>query len=130
MTGLSVGDDISDEFLGKDVADLQTGVTFGANGITGTLKYITGWTAFSGDEAEQSGNYLVLKAELDGADLITAQLINGKSGRGVIELDDDGILVARITDKDRQMIQIVAYKDGMAQQKLYRLSGLTLEAAS
>ena len=47
MTGLTVNDTIADADMavtGKTVSDLQSGVKFGANAITGTLKYIENWT--------------------------------------------------------------------------------------
>lgn len=130
MTGLTVNDTITDTELSafnKGVSDLQTGVTFGANAIKGTLKHITGWTEFSSVAEEQNGNYLVFKSTLTDADKITVQLIGAKSTRGAQELDADGIAIFRITDKDAQMVQVVAYKDGKVQQKLYSLRGLTLQ---
>lgn len=127
MTGLTVSDTISDEFLGKHVADLQSGVKFSANEITGTLKYIEGWTEFSSLEAENTGYFLAFKSTLADADKITVQLIGAKTSRGAQELDEDGIAVFHITDKLSQMVQVVAYKDGMVQQKLYNLRGLTMQ---
>lgn len=130
MTGLTVNDTIADSELsvtGKTVSDLQSGVKFGANAITGTLKYIENWTWFDSDPAINTGNFIAFKATLSGADKITAQLIGGKVTHGPQELDSDGIGIFHITDKDSQLIQIVAYKDGMTCQKLYTLSGLTCE---
>lgn len=99
---------------------------FGANAIKGTLKYIENWTWFDSDPEINTGNFLVFKAALTGADKITAQLIGAKVNPGAIELDSDGIGIFRITDKANQMVQVVAYKDGLVQQKLYTLDGLTL----
>lgn len=130
MTGLTVNDTISDSDLsvtGKTVSDLQTGVKFGANAITGTLKYIENWTWFDVDPDINTGNFLVFKAALTGADKITAELINGKETHGPQELDSDGIGIFHITNKDTQMVQVVAYKDGLTQSKLYALDNLTLE---
>lgn len=45
--------------LGKNVSELispDTTIDF-TGAVTGTLKYITGWTAFSSESAEQNGNY-------------------------------------------------------------------------
>lgn len=64
---------------------------------------------------------------MTGADKITAELINGKVSHGPQELDSDGIGIFHITNKDAELVQVVAYKDGMTCQKLYSLSGLTLE---
>lgn len=130
MTGLTVNDTISDSDLsvtGKTVSDLQSDVKFGANAITGTLKYIENWTWFDSDPEINTGNFLVFKAALTGADKITAELINGKVSHGPQELDSDGIGIFHVTNKDTQMVQVVAYKGGLVQTKLYTLSGLICE---
>lgn len=131
MTGLTVNDTISDSDLsvtGKTVSDLQSDVKFGANAITGTLKYIENWTWFDSDPEINTGNFLVFKAALTGADKITAELINSKVTHGPQELDSDGIAIFHITNKDAEMVQVVAYKDGLTQSKLYSLDGLVLQA--
>lgn len=115
---------------GKTVSDLQSGVTFGANAIKGTLKYIENWTWFDSNPEINTGNFLVFKSALTGADKITAQLIGSKINPGPVVLDSDGIAIFRIADKDAQMIQVVAYKGGLTQSKLFDLSGLTLQGAS
>lgn len=118
--------------LGKSVADVQTGVTVKGNEITGTLKYVTGWTGFSGDPEEQDGNFLCLAFDSDlnlAADKITVELVNNKSGKGAQPLDNDKDAVFRITDKEVQYIEVRAYKDGEAFAQIYRLDGLTLESA-
>ena len=124
-----MNDTISDAFLGKHVADLQSGVKFSANGISGTLKYIENWTDFSSLETENTGYFLAFKSALANADKITVQLIGAKTTKGVQELDADGIAVFHITDPKSQMVQVVAYKDGKLQQKLYSLRGLTFQEA-
>lgn len=130
MTGLTVNDTIADSELsvtGKTVSDLQSGVKFGANAIKGTLKYVENWTWFDSDPTINTGNFLAFKAALTGADKITAELIGAKVNPGPIELDSDGIGIFHITNKDTQMVQVVAYKGGLTQTKLYTLSGLVCE---
>ena len=125
-----MNDTIADSDLsvtGKTVSDLQSGVKFGANAITGTLKYVENWTWFDSDPEINTGNFLVFKAALTGADKITAELIGAKVNPGPIELDSDGIGIFHITNKDTQMVQVVAYKGGLVQTKLYTLSGLICE---
>lgn len=112
------------DLLGKSVTDLQTGIEISADHkITGTLKKVTGWTAFSGDPAEQSGNYIAVKATAVEGAVITAQVIGGD--HGPVTLDEDGILIARIKNvgQDLQFKAITA--DGV-QTITYDLSGLTL----
>ena len=84
---------------------------------------MTGWTAFSGDPAEQSGNYIAVKATAVEGAVITAQVIGGD--HGPVTLDEDGILIARIknVNQDLQFKAITA--DGV-QTITYDLSGLTL----
>ena len=117
------------DLLGKTADDLQTGVEVGTEGITGTLKYVTGYTGFSGDVAEQSGNYLAIKVTaIDGA-TITVELINGTVGHPVT-LDEDGMIIIRITNKSTQSIQVVATKDNKSEVVNYTLTGLTLTPES
>lgn len=111
------------------MADLQSDVTVGATGISGTLKYVTGYTGFSGDESLQSGHYLALHFDTGETtvDSIKVQLINGDYGP--VTLDEDQINIFRIRDKDAQAVQVMAYKDGRVVSRIYDLSGLTLEPA-
>ena len=111
--------------LGKELSDLQSGVGVGSEPITGTLKYVTGYTGFSGDPAEQEGHYLALHIDTDAeADSIAVQLIGGDHGSA--ELDSDRTIILRIKNK-QEKIKIVAKKDGYPDTvKVYDLSGITL----
>lgn len=115
--------------LGKDVDDLQSGIGVGGSDITGTLKYVTGYTGFSEDVSEQSGNYIALHIETDAEGAtITAELSGDP--RGPVTLDNDGLLIARIKSKG-QKIKVVATKSGYPTvEKTFTLSGLVLETAS
>ena len=84
---------------------------------------MTGWTAFSGDPAEQSGNYIAVKATAVEGAVITAQVIGGD--HGPVTLDEDGILIARIKNNS-QKLQFRATTDGGIQTITYDLKGLTL----
>lgn len=124
----TVGLSGSVDLLGKTADDLQTGVEVGNGAITGTLKYVTGYTGFSGDVEEQSGNYLALKVTAVEGATITVELINGTVGHPVT-LDEDGMIVIRITNKSTQSVQVVATKDSKSEVFNFSLSGLTLNAA-
>lgn len=115
--------------LGKELTDLQSGVGVGGSDITGTLKYVTGYTGFSGDPAEQQGNYLVLHIDTDAADsTIQVELLGGT--HGPVTLDSDRTIILRIKNKS-QRIKITATKDGYPTvTKTYSIAGLTLETAS
>ena len=125
---MSLSSDIDNEtsLLGKYVTDLQEDVEIAGGVITGTLHYVTEYTGFSGDPAEQEGNYLAVVCEASEGDTITAELIGGQ--HGPVTLDPDGILIARITDPATQKLRFTATGvDGTTETKEYSLSGLTLE---
>ena len=125
---MSLSSDIDDEtsLLGKYVTDLQEDVEIAGGVITGALHYVTEYTGFSGDPAEQEGNYLAVVCEASEGDTITAELIGGQ--HGPVTLDPDGILIARITDPATQKLRFTATgTDGTTETKEYSLSGLTLE---
>lgn len=119
----------SENLLGKQVDDLQSDITIGPDSISGTLKYVTGYTGFSSATAEQSGNYLALHCDgIPSADEVTVELVGGTLGHPV-QLDSDRIIVVRITDVNNQYIVITATKDGTTLSKTLYLTGLTLETA-
>lgn len=110
--------------LGKTVSDLQSNISVSRNAITGTLKYVTGYTGFSGVTEEQSGNYLVLHCASDDADSITVEVVGGD--HGPVTLDADGIIILRIKNTS-QKVRVTSTKDGATNVKTYSLAGLTLE---
>lgn len=97
--------------------------------IGGTLKYVTGYTGFSGDPAEQSGNYLALNIDTQVRDAtIKVQLIGGDHGE--VTLDKDRIIILRIKNT-HQKVKITVTADGYETvTKTYDLTGLRLESAS
>lgn len=97
--------------------------------ITGTLKYVTGYTGFSGNVDEQEGNYLALKMEATEGATTTVLLTNGTVNRPVT-LDSDMNIVLRITNPAKQKVIVTTTKDGVEVSKKYSLSSLKLEAAS
>lgn len=85
---------------------------------------MTGYTGFSGDSAEQTGNYLALHAEAEGADSITVELIGGD--HGPVTLDEDGLMVLRIKNNS-ELVKITAYKGTEAVYKLFAIRDLELK---
>ena len=75
------------DLLGKKASDLQRDIVIDDGKVTGTLKYVTGFTGFSGAVEEQSGYYIVLHFEHDDADTIKV---------GGVTLDSDGLHIIRI----------------------------------
>lgn len=132
MNSLSVEADTSTgtTLLGKAASDLQTDIAIDDDyKVTGTLKYVDDYTGFSGDPAEQVGNFIALDFSADDGCTIEVELTNG-AHPGWKALDDDGILVCRITDKDEQKINVRAYnpETETTSEITLDLSGLTLAA--
>ena len=94
--------------------------------IAGTLKYVDDYSSAFGPGLD-SGNYLALKFESDPGAEITVEIKGGTSGP--VTLDDDGIWVGRIADKDSQTIEVVASKDGSTTTKEFDLTELDCETA-
>lgn len=114
--------------LNKAVTAIQSNVVIKNNEITGTLKYVTGWTEFSSKTELQSGNFLALAFDADPtADKITVELVNSTDTNGPVTLDSDKDIVVRVSDKDIQYIEVKAYKDGEVTSQIYKLDGLVLE---
>lgn len=121
----AITDSDNADLFGKSASDLQTGITVGKRGITGTLKYVSDYSAAFGSGAEGSGNYIALHIECDveGA-TITAKVTNPTT------LDESGDVVLRIADKDTQTITVVASKEGYnTVTKVFSLKGLTCLSA-
>lgn len=129
MTGLSVDADVDgqEDLFGYTVDDLQSDIEIDDFAIAGTVKYIDDYSSAYGS-GEDSGNYLVLHAEVPDVEgvTITAELVGGVHGPQT--LDSDGIIITRVTDKYSQKVQFVASKEGYESvTKTYSLRGLTLK---
>lgn len=122
------GEDPSETILGKSVADLQTNVIVNDGFITGTLKYVSDYTGYSGDTEEQKGNFLALKLSDTTGATSTCELINGPLGRP-ITFDSDRQVVVRVTNKATQKIRITSTLNGETVSKTYSLSSLKLVSA-
>jgi spore germination protein GerM len=127
LSGLIADSDIdpTTDLFGKTVTDFQSDIEIEDTSVSGILNYIDDYSSagYTGEEA--SGNYLVLHFEVPDVDDVEIQTtINGRTKT----LDEDGILIAHIADKDSQTITVVASKEGYASvTKVYDLSGLICE---
>lgn len=115
----------TETLFGKLVSDLQENIAIANNAITGTLKYVTGYTEFSGKVEEQSGNYLAIKVDAVAGATITVELINGTVGHPVT-LDSDGMIVLKIADTTTQSIEVVATKGNVSETQSFAISDLVL----
>ena len=95
--------------------------------MSGTLNFIADYSeaGYTGDE--ESGNFLVLIAEVPDVSGVTIQVTNEAPGlTRVSTLDDDGILITRVADKSSQTLTFVASKAGQPSfTKVITLTGLT-----
>ena len=103
LAAYTIDADIEDsvDLLGKKASDLQEGVFIVDGKVFGTLKYVTGYTGFSGRADEQNGYYLALHYECEGADSIK---VNG------VTLDEDGLHIL-IMKKRGGNIKVEIIKD-------------------
>lgn len=116
------------DLLGKVVGDLQENVVVGTDKITGTSKYVTGYTGFSGKKAEQKGNYLALHFGVPNMTIGTDVTIKVND----VSLDPDGLHIIRFKDDSKKpKIIVKAEKDGYATfTKVYDLSEIVRQPAS
>lgn len=110
---------------------MQTGLAFTDDGVYGTLKHVTGYTGFSGDASEQSGNYMAFRIDTDDEnDVITVELLGGTVGHPVT-LDSDRNMVIRVGNPLRQKLRVVVTHTNEDESvstvtKTYRMADLTL----
>ena len=106
---------------------MQTSIAVANGAITGTLKYLS-----SGALATDwgAGNFMALKfTESD--DSVTAVYcgLNPSVSSGIQKLDSDMDAVLKVTDKSKQVLELVEIKGGFAYPSTYDLSGLTCQTA-
>ena len=120
------------ELFGKIVSDLQENVVVADSAITGTLKYVTGYTGFSSNSAEQEGNFLAVNlANNDYSQFSSVKIgLDPSTGSGLVEIieDPDKNGVFRISNSS-QVFKIVSTDatTGLNTQE-FSLSGLALQS--
>lgn len=107
---------------------MQSNVVVGETDITGTLHYVTEFTDFSSEPTEQEGNYLALKFDYPESATATVEIVGGT--KGPVTLDEDKNWVGLIKSNSSQSIKVVATKSEESVEKIYTLTGLTLEPKS
>lgn len=133
LKGLTIVADFeatSEELLGKSLTDLQEDIIINPNSgeIKGTLKYVTGYTEFSGDAAEQTGHYLAIKCTVP--DVTGVTIKHSRPGREVT-LDSDGIVIYRVDNFVNYPFTVTAYKDGYTPvSRTFRIDNLNLAPAA
>lgn len=101
----------------------------GNNKVTGTLKYVTDYTGFSGETELQSGNYLAMKwsEPAEGVTSLKVGLVPSAIGMDLVECIDDTDRngVFRVTSND-QKLKIVQSDGEHTKTQTFDLSELTL----
>lgn len=117
--------DNSVDLFGKVASDLQSGIQVSEDAITGNLKYVADYTGFSSKVEEQSGNYLALHAEVEGADATISVKVTK-----AVTLQEDGDVVLRIADHTTQTVTVTAKIEGQDDiVQVYSLAGLNCASA-
>lgn len=125
MIGLSVKPgDGGTSYYGKRGDELQSNVGISDTKITGSLKYVDGYSTFDQDTSK---HHLVLALTASDADKIETKMTGGSTVMKSYVTVDDGYCVYSVTDKDKQKIYVRATKGKGSVEKVYDLSGLTLE---
>lgn len=111
--------------FGKTVDELQSGIVIDDDQITGTLHYVEGYTDFSSEPSQQSGNYLALKFTAPEDATTTVEVLRGT--KGPVTLDEDMNIVLLIADEETQSVKVTVKKGDETTEKVYGLTGLNLE---
>ena len=116
------------EAFGVTADDLQSNLAVSGDQITGTLKNIsdgTVWDSGTWDEGESTGHFLFVKAtDIPEGAVATLEVYGGTHGPTALSEDLNGVV--RITDKDNQKLILTVAYEGVREQKIYGLKGLTL----
>lgn len=105
---------------------MQENIVIGEDTISGTLKYVSDYTGFSGNPELQSGHYIALHIDVPDVEDVTIQV----TLTGTATLDEDRTIVLYIADQSTQTITVVASKEGYESvTKTFALTGLTLSPA-
>ena len=115
------------DLLGKVVADLQKDMGVSANNIIGTLKYVTGYTGFSGDPEEQEGNYLAFKVGYAGTYTRLTVQFDGKAEQ-TMDSDRTHVQLFKSAPVGKRLTVRAYNGDILVSSKVYDLSQIKLEA--
>lgn len=91
---------LSENILGKPVSDLiSDNINVLASGtVTGTLKYVTGFTGFSSNVTEQNGYYFPLKLTQTGTKMTIKA--NGETRTDKTDIPFDSEILLKVANKD------------------------------
>lgn len=126
MISVTVEADNGDtQYYGISANQLQDNVVVSGSAISGTLKWTESYEQFSGNKAEQSGNYLVLKFTPT-KDAKVTTMVQGGTMKKPVDATSDGYCVYRLTDTQTQKIDVTVTKGKKTKTTTYDLTQLTL----
>ena len=116
------------DFWGTTASDIQSSITESAGAITGTLKLqtsgqiVTDWGA---------GYFIGLKITAIDSSVTTIKVgLDPTAGAGLVTLDEDGLALLKVSDKDSQKVVVIQQNDeGKVWRYTYTLTGLTLSTS-
>lgn len=117
---------------GKKPEDLQKNVVLNSDGtISGYLKWVPDFDAFSSKPEEKKGNYLAMKFTNSGSDSTSASIVAEVIGPGLhsgpATLDEDGLYVVRVTNPGCKIKVKITGTDESVEERIYSMRGLQLE---
>ena len=111
--------------FGTTVSDLQENVVIEGSHINGTLKY------YNDPEAALvqrygAGNFIALKFETENADEVWVGM-DPSEETGLVKLDSDMNGVWKVTDKEHQVLKVIAKNADFRIERTFALNTLTTE---
>lgn len=109
--------------------ELQEGIVISGNEISGTLKYVKGYTQFSpNNPTQQSGHFLALHLDTPPDATPTVEVINGDSGAKRANVGETQFVlrIKAVTQSVKFTLERPGFKTNT---KTYTLTGLNLAQA-
>lgn len=111
----------------KTVGNLQETITINGTELTGVSKYVTGYSDMF--PTTPNGNFIALKFTSNVGASISVKFVNAKETTDWKVLDEDGMLIVRVTDPSTQYIIVKSVVDTKTTEKVIKLDRLTVERA-
>lgn len=109
------------DLFGLVADDLQSDIAIDGDTITGTSKYVTGYTGFSESVELQSGNFLALHIKGVNVDSIKAG-VDPTEGSGLVTIpNNEDDIVVRLSDTQEQKFVVEYTVDGETTRTEYTL---------
>ena len=93
------------------------------------MKYVTGYTGFSGDPALQEGNFLALKYDNDTSKYTSLKIgLSPSMGSGLVECinDPDHNIVLRVASNSQKLKMVYVGVDGTKETRTWSLKDMVL----